>query len=230
MSARESHDFSRGRDVKLPQWPLFDLVVRTPRLELREPTDADLGALADLVAAGIHDPAEMPFSQPWTDVEPPALQRRSLQHWWSKRAQWRPDNWDFTGAVFVDGRVVGVQNAFAHNFSELGAVKTGSWLGRQFQGQGLGKEMRAAILHLLFAGLGARVAYSGAWHDNERSMRVSQSFGYEENGVTIELRRGQPDRMINLRLERDRWESGRRDDITIEGLEACLPFFTGPGW
>jgi RimJ/RimL family protein N-acetyltransferase len=216
--------------MTLPHWPLFDLVVRTPRLEVREPTDAELGQLADLAAAGIHDPAEMPFSVPWTDQEPPGLQRNSLQHWWAKRATWHPDNWDFTGAVFVGGRPVGVQNAMAQNFAALGGVKTGSWLGREFQGQGLGTEMRAAILHLVFAGLGARVAYSGAWHDNERSMRVSRAFGYEDNGVTIEARRGRPDRMINLRLERERWEPRRRDDITIEGLEPALGFFTGAGW
>jgi RimJ/RimL family protein N-acetyltransferase len=109
-------------------------------------------------------------------------------------------------------------------------VKTGSWLGLGFQGQGIGTEMRAAILHLIFAGLDARVAYSAAWHDNERSLRVSRSFGYVENGVTIELRRGQPGRLINLRLDRARWEAQPRDDITVEGLEACLPFFTGAGW
>jgi RimJ/RimL family protein N-acetyltransferase len=216
--------------MTLAHWPLFDLVVRTPRLELREPTDADLEGLLELVAAGIHDPAEMPFSVPWTDATPPALQRTSLQHWWHKRADWRPGNWDFTGAVFVDGRPAGVQNAFAQDFAARRVVKTGSWLGREFQGRGLGTEMRAAILHLVFAGLDARVAYSGAWHDNVRSMRVSQSFGYEENGVTIELRRGRPDRMINLRLERERWEPRRRHDIAIEGLDACLPFFVGPAW
>jgi len=216
--------------MPFPHWPLFDLVVRTPRLEVREPTDAELGQLADLAAAGIHDPADMPFSIPWTDVPSPTLQRASLQHWWSKRATWHPDNWNFTGAVFVDGRPVGVQDALAQNFPALGCVKTGSWLGREFQGQGLGTEMRAAILHFIFAGLGARVAYSGAWHDNERSMRVSRSFGYEENGVTIEPRRGRPDRMVNLRLERERWEPQRRDDIEIEGLEPALGFFTGADW
>jgi RimJ/RimL family protein N-acetyltransferase len=216
--------------VTLAHWPLFDLVIRTPRLELREPTDPELGELADLVAAGIHDPAEMPFSIPWTDVATPALPRTSLQHWWAQRAAWHPDNWNFTGAVFVEGRPVGVQSALAQDFATLRAVKTGSWLGRAFQGQGLGTEMRAAIVHFVFAGLGAQVAYSGAWHDNERSMRVSRSLGYEENGTTIELRRDRPDRMVNLLLDRARWEARRRDDITISGLEACLPFFTGVGW
>ncbi len=49
-------------------WPLFDLEVVTPRIVLRYVTD-ELGAtLATLAAKGIHDPATMPFSEPWTDV------------------------------------------------------------------------------------------------------------------------------------------------------------------
>ena len=51
-----------------PYWPLFDLRVRTPRLELRYPSDDDLVALVDLARMGIHPPETMPFSTPWTDV------------------------------------------------------------------------------------------------------------------------------------------------------------------
>jgi hypothetical protein len=39
-----------------PYWPLWDLVVRTPTVELRMPTDDDLVRLAQLAGAGIHDP------------------------------------------------------------------------------------------------------------------------------------------------------------------------------
>jgi RimJ/RimL family protein N-acetyltransferase len=211
-------------------WPLFDLVVRTPRLEIRLPSDPELLVLADVAAAGIHDPGTMPFTNPWTDAEPAVIRRSALQHWWSRRAEWRPHRWTFTGAVFIDGQPVGVQDVAAENFDRLRAVSTGSWLGRAFQGRGLGIEMRAAILHLAFAGLDATVAYSGAFIDNERSRRVSKAFGYEDNGVAVVDRRGRPDRVINLRLERDHWEAVRRADITIEGLEPCLPFFLGPDW
>ena len=44
-------------------WPLFDLRVTTPRLSLRYVAD-------ELVAQGIHDPATMPFSEPWTHAKP----------------------------------------------------------------------------------------------------------------------------------------------------------------
>ena len=51
-------------------WPLFDLVVRTPRLELRLLREDDCAALVELIDGGIHDPGMMPFWVPWTEVEP----------------------------------------------------------------------------------------------------------------------------------------------------------------
>ncbi len=209
-------------------WPLFGLVVRTPRLELRVPRDDDFPSLIALIDEGIHDPATMPFLQNFTDTPPPRRGRDSLQFWWRHRAEWSPDNWSYSGAVFVDGRVVGVQGMDAHNFGSLRSVETGSWLGRAFQGQGLGKEMRHAILHLAFEGLGAEEAHSGAFHDNVPSLATSRSVGYVENGETLALRRGVPDRIKRVRMDRATWESRRRDDIEIIGLDACLDVFIAP--
>jgi RimJ/RimL family protein N-acetyltransferase len=207
------------------QWPLFDLRVRTPRLEIRLPSDVELYQLNELADLGVHEPSTMPFTIPWTDTPPPRRHRESLQYWWNARANWSPESWDFTGAVFIGGSPVGVQGLVAKNFARLRTVETGSWLGRQYQGQGLGKEMRAAILHLAFDGLGAIEAMSGAFHDNEASLATSRSLGYIENGDRLMLRRERPDRMIDLKLDRASWASRRRDDIEIEGLEACLEMF-----
>src|SRR4051794_34961234 len=90
-------------------WPLFALRVETPRLMLRYADDDDAVALAELAGRGVHDPNLMPFSVPWTDVPPPALQRNTLQFVWSLRAQWAPENWHLQMAVVVDDDVVGVQ-------------------------------------------------------------------------------------------------------------------------
>src|SRR3954466_16241147 len=128
-------------------WPLFDLRVRTPRLELRPPVDADFPTILALVAAGIHDPAEMPCSQPWTDPEPPERTRKAVQHWWGTRANWEVDAWSLFFLVSIDGRPVGIQDVFAKRFPVLREVGTGSWLTRTAQGQGIGTEMRAAVLH-----------------------------------------------------------------------------------
>ncbi|HYJ67193.1 MAG TPA: hypothetical protein VEX15_05965 [Nocardioidaceae bacterium] len=42
-------------------WPLFDLRIRTPRLDLRLPTEALLDDLIDTALDGVHEPSEMPF-------------------------------------------------------------------------------------------------------------------------------------------------------------------------
>ncbi|MBM9466334.1 hypothetical protein [Nakamurella leprariae] len=49
-------------------WPLAGLRLVTPRLTLAPLVDADFGEALDLVLAGIHDPARMPFAVPWTDA------------------------------------------------------------------------------------------------------------------------------------------------------------------
>jgi RimJ/RimL family protein N-acetyltransferase len=206
-------------------WPLFDLRVRTPRLELRVPTDEILSRVMPVIDGGIHNPDTMPFSVAWTDVPVPRRHHESMQHWWAQRANWKVDAWNLTGVVLVDGEPVGMQDMQAKDFASLRTVGTGSWLGREYQGRGLGKEMRAAVLHLAFEGLGAVAAHSGAFHDNEASLATSRSLGYEPNGESMILRRGRPDRMLHLRLTREAWLSRRRDDIEIEGLDGCLDMF-----
>ena len=206
-------------------WPLFGLRVRTPRLELRYPDDDDVIALAAVAARGVHDPAFMPFEILWTDVPSPQQERNTCQFLWRQRAEWKPEDWHLPMATVVDGDVVGIQGVHAANFAELRAPGTGSWLGLEYQGKGIGKEMRAAILHLVFEGLGARVAISGAWHDNAASLGVSRSLGYEDNGIEFKLRRGVRDWQQRLLLTRERWEQQRRDDIEIVGLEPCREMF-----
>jgi RimJ/RimL family protein N-acetyltransferase len=206
-------------------WPLFRLRVRTPRLELRYPDDDDIVVLADLAAKGVHSADFMPFAHPWTDVPSPEQERASLQHHWHTRATWTAAEWHLPMATVVDGAIVGVQAMIGRNFAATRTVGTGSWLGVDHQGKGVGKEMRAAILHLAFAGLGAVRAESGAWHDNRPSLGVSRALGYEENGDEVALRRDVADRQIRLVLRRDRWEQSRRDDIEIIGLEPCLSMF-----
>jgi RimJ/RimL family protein N-acetyltransferase len=206
-------------------WPLFQLRIETPRLALTYPSDADFDALNAVVAGGIHDPDLMPFSIPWTDQAAEVRPRNSLQFWWGLRANWQPSRWELVLVVRERSEVVGVQSLHGTEFPITRQVETGSWLGRSQQGRGIGKEMRAAILHLAFAGLGAQRATSAAFEDNPASLRVSRSLGYADNGDDVMARRGRPARMLKLRLDRATWERNRRHDIRIDGLEACLPMF-----
>ena len=211
-----------------PYWPLNDLRIRTSRLELRIPDQDDLYAMVDLVRHGIHDPQTMPFSNPWTDTPSPGLERGALQWWWRQRAEFSPAKWSTGFAVVVDGRVVGVQDLFAEDFLKKRVAESGSWLGRDFQGQGIGKEMRAAILHFGFEGLGARWLETFAWEDNAASLGVTERLGYEPNGVEMDLRRGEGQALRRFRITHDAWLDQRRKDIRIEGLEHCLDMFGLP--
>ena len=199
--------------------------METPRLSLRYPSDTDLEALNRVADQGIHDPSWMPFDIPWTEDPSDIRRRRSLQHWWQLRASWEPEKWSLTLMVKEGDTVVGVQSLIGNNFTLSREVSTGSWLGRAHQGRGIGKEMRAAILHLAFAGLGARRAISAAFEDNIASITVSRALGYRENGDEIKIRRGVPSRSIRFVIDRGDWENRRRDDIQIQGHEPCLPMF-----
>ena len=201
-------------------WPLFDLQVVTPRVVLRY-VDDELGVqLATLAAKGIHDPATMPFSEPWTDVPSPLLERNSVQYYWRNRAETSLERWNLDLAVVVDEVVVGMCSVHAEAFRQNRSLTTGSWLGRAFQGQGLGKELRQAALHLIFAGFDADQAVTRAWHDNTASIGVTRSLPYVETGTTTEDRRGRPDVMWGFVMTPGRWATIRRDDIRLVGIDA----------
>jgi RimJ/RimL family protein N-acetyltransferase len=213
MSAMSSH------------WPLFDLVIRTERLELRLPTDADLEEMADLAARGVHDPSWMPFLFPWTRRPSPDLERGLLQYHWRKRAEWTPDAWALELGVFRDGEVVGCQEIGATEFAITRCVTTGSWLGQAHQGKGLGKEMRLAVLALAFDHLGATRAESGAYIHNHASLGVSRSIGYVDDGLHIRVTEGQRQEEQRLAIDLDGWRSRERPPVAVSGLDACRDLF-----
>lgn len=207
-------------------WPPFGLRVRTPRIELRYPNDEEIAELADRSAVvGIHDPASMPFAIAWTDVPPPQQQRNTLQFHWNTRASWQPSDWSCNFVVIVDGEIVGSQGAQATNFNVLRSAVTGSFLLISHQRRGIGKEMRAAILHLLFAGLSAEWAETAAFEDNEASLAVTRSLGYTLEGRHRMLSRGRAREQLAFRMPREAWQRQQRDDIEIIGLEPCLEMF-----
>jgi RimJ/RimL family protein N-acetyltransferase len=210
-----------------PLWPLYDLQLRTPALELRLPTEDELVLLCQVAKAGIHDPASMPFEVPWTDKPSPQFEREFLQHHWGVRSQWTQRRWMLGLAVFQDGEPIGFQDVGADDFATLREVVTGSWLGQAFQGHGYGKQMRAAVLHLAFAELGAVAARSGAMAGNPASLAVSRALGYQDNGFSRAAPRGKPVDRVDLRLTRQRWQQHRHCEVAVEGLASCRDMFGG---
>ena len=209
-------------------WPLFDLRIRCERVELRPPNDDDLVALAELASKGIHDAATMPFLKPWTDAPSPLLERGLLQWGWRHRARWDAHDWTLACAVVVDEVIVGVQDLFAVNFPAVREATTGSWLGRQYQGQGIGTAMRETILSFAFESLGASTMFSGGFPDNEASLGVSRSLGYEEVEQYWAPRRGVEEKVLRMALNRATWDSRSHPEVEVTGLEGCLDFFVGP--
>lgn len=206
-------------------WPLHGLRIRTPRLELRLPDTALADRLAAVAGAGVHAADRMPFTVPWTDDEPGAVARAAFQHVLSTIANWSPDDWALSLAVLHDGEVVGRQDLMAKDFAVTRVASTGSWLGLVHQRQGFGTEMRAAALHLAFAGLGAQCAVSAAMTDNPASLGVSRRLGYLPDGTAVAAVRGAPATLQRLRLDRARWEEHRRVEVSIQGLDACRSAF-----
>ena len=201
-----------------PHWPLFDLVIRTPRVTLRYLDDALGDALAALAAGGVHDPGFMPFTMPWTDVPSPELERNALRFYWRSRADTSADSWNLMFAVFEGDELVGTTSALADRFPIVRAFETGSWLGRRFQGRGIGTEMRIATLHLGFLGLDASTATTGAFEDNGPSLGVTRKLGYEPNGIGLHDRRGERAQSNRFLMTRQHFlEHIRREDVEIEG-------------
>lgn len=209
-------------------WPLFALRIRTPRLELRIPTDDDLSEMLVAVRDGIFDEREpSPFSGPWATLPEPQRTRSALQFHWRLRAAFTPDDFDLPFLVVVDGAVAGSQSIHAHDFRLLRGVGSGSWLGRRWQGQGLGREMRAAMLEFAFSHLGASHATSAARLTNARSIAVSTGLGYRVNGQTVgRFGTGEADEQYLFRLDREEWLTRRdRPEIEVTGWDACASMF-----
>jgi RimJ/RimL family protein N-acetyltransferase len=209
-------------------WPLADLRLQTPVLELRWPSPNDLEALAGLAAAGVHDPEVQPFRGAWTDASPEERARGTLQYHWWRWGSWKPSDWTLEFAVVRDGVVVGAQGIGGRDFAVLREVHTDSWLGRRYHGQGIGTQMRAAVLHLAFEGLGAEHAVSAAFEDNAASLGVSRKLGYRDDGIERDAVRGRPALTRRLRLTRADWQAARAVPVQIHGLQPCLPHFGLP--
>lgn len=119
-------------------------------------------------------------------------------------------------------RRVGTQDVGAEKFRELRQVVTGSWLGQAFHGQGIGTEMRAAVLHFAFVELGAVDAVTAAFLDNAPSNAISRHLGYRPDGIDRVVRRGQPVTEQRYRLTREQWRERSATPVTVDGMSEAL--------
>jgi RimJ/RimL family protein N-acetyltransferase len=204
--------------------PLYALRLRTPRLELRLGTAAEVRALGELAEQGIHPSDEMPFAVAWSDrIGSPGFLPEFEEYHRSQLEAWTPEDWTLNLLVWEGPRLVGTQGIMGRGFAHHREVSTGSWVGAAHQGRGIGTEMRAAVLELGFRGLGAVAATSGWLEGNRSSARVSEKLGYRETGISTVSPRGIPVPHHDVRLERADWRCPIA--VGIEGLEPALPLF-----
>jgi RimJ/RimL family protein N-acetyltransferase len=207
---------------------LYRLRARTSRVELRLPTVPEIAALARVAQDGVHAADQMPFLVPWTDnIGSATFHDDFLAFHLGLRESWRADCWNLELGVWTAGELVGAQGVRANDFRQSRTVETGSWLGQRFQGRGLGTEMRAAVLELVFSGLGATTAESGSLDGNVASERVSAKLGYAPAGVSTAAPRGTPVREQRFRLDAKSWSRREHVPVEIVGLGPCLPLFLG---
>jgi RimJ/RimL family protein N-acetyltransferase len=179
--------------------PMLGLRISAGPLELRGITDDDLPALCDLAARGIHPPDRMPFSTPWTLASGEELMRNTAKYHWHNRATWSPDAWMLNLGVWWEGELAGTQGLTTVDYLVTRTGETGSWLGRRFQGRGIGTAMRQAICAFAFDHLDAEEVTSGAFEDNPASLAVSRKVGYRDNGVR-RMKRGAGELGLNRQL------------------------------
>ena len=205
-------------------YPPLDLAVRTPRLTLAAATDEMLERLVPVVRAGVVGDDAAPFDDPMTLYDAsPAREWGWLRRIWAGRSRVTADFWRLYFVICADGEPLGMQDLIGAEFAAFGTVTSFSWLAPAARGRGLGKEARAAILHLAFEGLDAREASSEAFTDNKASNRVSETLGYVRNGVSWAARRGEAAELQRWTLTRAAWSERRRDDIELSGVEECKP-------
>jgi len=194
-------------------WPPFGLTLTTPRLTLRPVLDADIPAAVAAARSGVHEPGKSPFSTPWTELPEDELAPNMAQWYWRCRAGFTPESWTLLLGVWHNEDLLGVQDIGAKNFNTLQTVSTGSWLKQAAQGQGFGKEMRAAVVSYAFDYLEAEVAESEAATWNKQSLGVSLSLGYELNGL---VRDGWGDKVEEVQRVRLTPETFNRPNWTLK--------------
>lgn len=203
-------------------WPPYRLSVTEGDLALTIVSDDDLPGLVALALSGVHDPAYMPFSHPWTDAAPADLPAEFARYHWSARARFTPASFTLNFAVRVHGEMVGIQAYSTEDYAITRTGETGSWLATRFHGRGIGTRMRRAICAFAFDHLGAAQVTSGAFADNAASLGVSRKVGYQPNGTTRLTRRGQP--AVNQQLLLTPGTLIRGNPITVIGAAELRDF------
>ena len=182
--------------------------IRTPRLLLRPPHDADAEAIArylnDFAVSG--NLARVPFPYRLEDA----------QDWLrTRKPDMPPEETNF--AIEIDGAYTG-QVGF--HPGPKGPI-IGYWLGQPYWGRGIMSEAVAASLDWFFATTDAESVYSGVFHFNAASLAIQTRLGFIETGrsTLLCLARNAEVAHIDTQLTRERFRQ-KRDPALRSGNAA----------
>lgn len=212
-------------------YPPFGLRVACGDLVLRGITDDLIMPLVEVARRGVHDKGEEenPLGFDWTAAPPQYLAINYARWAWGHRVNFTRDSFILALAVEYEGEIVGVQEGRGEKFPVTRSVSTGSWLGREFQGRGIGTLMRQVFCTFLFDHLDAREVLSGAFLDNQASQRVSEKTGYVRNGVS-RIPRGTRSAAESLSYRLTPGTLVRpKEPVDVEGVEALRRFLALDG-
>ncbi len=204
-------------------WPLFALVIETPRLVLQLPREPDLVALAR-AARAVQPAGQPPFQLPWMYAPSPDMERALLRRHWRALAHWRPDSWHLVLAIYLDGEPIGVQELWATDYGVTRSAGVGAWLALAHQGRGLGREALAGAMALAFDRLAANEIHAEYLDGNLAAEGVCNRLGLVPNGQRAVQRDGAARLEHRRRLSRGAWSAlPARPEIAVRGFDGCEP-------
>lgn len=200
------------------QNPLYNIAIKTPRLELRVPRQNEIEKLAQILTNGIQKADEPHFMEDKLYGKSLEENTKGLQEFIDKGMnEWDKEDWHLPFAVFYEGKPIGLVTMFSHNFPITRGFGVSYWIGLSFQGKGLGTEAFQGVLSFGFDGLDAQEAYAGAYSDNIPSLHLMEKLGFVFNGEYWMARQGKAVKDRRMRLPRENWKNPT--NINIEGFE-----------
>ena len=191
-------------------------------------TPDDVPELLDLAVRGVvpESATVYPFLTDWAKLPASDLRANSTAWYFSAFASWTkpsPERWSLLMVVREAGRVVGCQDLMGKSFAVTRLAETGSWLGLEHQGRGIGTRMRQMVCAFAFDHLGATELRTDAFKGNAASRRVSEKVGYQlfDEGPVDQM--GDLAHSLRFRLTEDRLVRPI-EPLVVEGVDAVRTF------
>jgi RimJ/RimL family protein N-acetyltransferase len=149
--------------------------------------------------------------------------RRVAQRLWKAAGTWQRNDCTLLPAVEHQGPIIGCQNLGAKDLADVREGLVTARFGRRFHGHGHGHghgpgpTSRAAVLDLVFDGLGAEDVLTVICQDNSPALGVTRRLGFRPDGVQVNVVGGGRAVSTWLWLSREQWLKSKRIDVRIEG-------------